>query len=153
MLCYRRGWPDSWSCSLTLYNLIFRYSLFAILATCSNLVSQRLVLGLGNSDVIFIIALSVGTFVGLFLKYILDKRWIFKDTSTGIQGKKFSLYTAMGIVTTLIFWGVETTFWLIWQSNAMRELGAVIGLSIGYTIKYGLDRRFVFTDVHSRSSS
>jgi putative flippase GtrA len=138
---------------LTLYNLIFRYSLFAILATCSNLVSQRLVLGLGNSDVIFIIALSVGTFVGLFLKYILDKRWIFKDTSTGIQGKKFSLYTAMGIVTTLIFWGVETTFWLIWQSNAMRELGAVIGLSIGYTIKYGLDRRFVFTDVHSRSSS
>lgn len=138
---------------MTLYNLIFRYSLFAILATCSNLVSQRLVLGLGNSDVIFIIALSVGTFVGLFLKYILDKRWIFKDTSTGIQGKKFSLYTAMGIVTTLIFWGVETTFWLIWQSNAMRELGAVIGLSIGYTIKYGLDRRFVFTDVHSRSSS
>ena len=153
MLCYRRGWPDSWSCSLTLYNLIFRYSLFAILATCSNLVSQRIVLGIGNSDVIFIIALSVGTFVGLFLKYILDKRWIFKDTSTGIQGKKFSLYTAMGIVTTLIFWGVETTFWLIWQSNAMRELGAVIGLSIGYTIKYGLDRRFVFTDVHSRSSS
>ena len=138
---------------MTLYNLIFRYSLFAILATCSNLVSQRLVLGLGNSDVIFIIALLVGTFVGLFLKYILDKRWIFKDTSTGIQGKKFSLYTAMGIVTTLIFWGVETTFWLIWQSNAMRELGAVIGLSIGYTIKYGLDRRFVFTDVHSRSSS
>jgi len=138
---------------LTLYNLIFRYSLFAILATCSNLFSQRLVLGLGNSDVIFIIALLVGTFVGLFLKYILDKRWIFKDTSTGIQGKKFSLYTAMGIVTTLIFWGVETTFWLIWQSNAMRELGAVIGLSIGYTIKYGLDRRFVFTDVHSRSSS
>ncbi len=138
---------------MTLYNLIFRYSLFAILATCSNLFSQRLVLGLGNSDVIFIIALLVGTFVGLFLKYILDKRWIFKDTSTGIQGKKFSLYTAMGIVTTLIFWGVETTFWLIWQSNAMRELGAVIGLSIGYTIKYGLDRRFVFTDVHSRSSS
>ena len=138
---------------MTLYNLIFRYSLFAILATCSNLVSQRLVLGLGNSDAIFIAALSVGTFIGLFLKYILDKRWIFKDTSTGIQGKKFSLYTAMGIVTTLIFWGVETTFWLIWQSNAMRELGAVIGLSIGYTIKYGLDRRFVFTDVHSRSSS
>lgn len=138
---------------MTLYNLIFRYSLFAILATCSNLFSQRLVLGLGNSDVIFIIALLVGTFAGLFLKYILDKRWIFKDTSTGIQGKKFSLYTAMGIVTTLIFWGVETTFWLIWQSNAMRELGAVIGLSIGYTIKYGLDRRFVFTDVHSRSSS
>lgn len=152
MLCYRRGWPDNRSYSLTLYNLVFRYSLFATLATCSNLVSQRLVLGIGNSDIIFILALLVGTFVGLLLKYILDKRWIFRDTSADIQGKKFFLYAAMGIITTLIFWGVETTFWLVWQSNAMRELGAVIGLSIGYTIKYGLDRRFVFTDIHLRTA-
>jgi hypothetical protein len=27
----------------------------------------------------------------------------------------------------------------------MRELGAVIGLTIGYVVKYELDRRFVFT--------
>jgi putative flippase GtrA len=52
----------------------------------------------------------------------------------------------MGIVTTAIFWITETAFWLHWQTEAMRELGAVIGLMIGYTVKYQLDRRFVFTD-------
>jgi putative flippase GtrA len=28
----------------------------------------------------------------------------------------------------------------------MRELGAILGLSVGYVVKYNLDRRFVFTD-------
>ena len=28
----------------------------------------------------------------------------------------------------------------------MRELGAIIGLGVGYLIKYHLDRRYVFTD-------
>jgi len=86
--------------------------------------------------------------VGLVVKYLLDKRWIFFDTSTGAKahGRKFALYTAMGVVTTCIFWGSETAFWLIWGTDAMRELGAVLGLMVGYGAKYILDRRFVFTD-------
>ena len=52
----------------------------------------------------------------------------------------------MGLITTVIFWGAETAFWLIWRTDAMRELGAVIGLGIGYVVKYHLDRRYVFTD-------
>jgi putative flippase GtrA len=52
----------------------------------------------------------------------------------------------MGLVTTAIFWGTETIFWLTWRTHAMRELGAVLGLVIGYTVKFHLDRRFVFTD-------
>ena len=28
----------------------------------------------------------------------------------------------------------------------MRDLGAIIGLCIGYLVKYNLDYRFVFTD-------
>ena len=67
-------------------------------------------------------AVAAGTLVGLVVKYLLDKRWIFADTSTGVKahGKKFSLYTAMGLVTTAIFWGTETAFWLMWQTDAMR---------------------------------
>ena len=52
----------------------------------------------------------------------------------------------MGLATTAIFWSMETVFWIIWETNFMREVGAVIGLAIGYTIKFNLDRRFVFTD-------
>ena len=51
----------------------------------------------------------------------------------------------MGIVTTMIFWGFEAGFWYVWRSDMMRVLGEVIGLAIGYVVKYELDRRFVFT--------
>ncbi|GAB5471153.1 MAG: GtrA family protein [Rhodospirillales bacterium] len=132
---------------MTLRTLLIRYTAFAVLATLANLAAQRLVLLVRDDGVFFVLALAVGTLVGLVIKYLLDKRWIFYDLETGIKahGQKFTLYSAMGLLTTAIFWGTETGFWLIWQTESMRELGAVIGLTIGYVIKYNLDRRFVFT--------
>lgn len=128
--------------------LVFRYTVFAVIATLANLAMQRLVLMGGDSTLWFMAAVGAGTLIGLVVKYVLDKRWIFGDTSTGAKahGKKFGLYTAMGLITTAIFWGTETAFWLTWQTDAMRELGAVLGLAVGYVVKYNLDRRFVFTD-------
>jgi putative flippase GtrA len=133
---------------VTLRTLILRYTVFAVIAMLANLATQRLVLIQGDSAPWFAAAVAAGTLVGLVVKYLLDKRWIFADTSTGMKahGRKFTLYTAMGLVTTAIFWGTETAFWWIWQTDAMRELGAVLGLSVGYVVKYNLDRRFVFTD-------
>ena len=133
---------------MTLRTLILRYAAFAVVATIVNLGVQRLVLGFGDSAIYFALAMGAGTLAGLVVKYILDKRWIFYDLATGVKahGEKFSRYTAMGLITTAIFWGTETAFWLIWQTDLMRELGAIIGLSIGYVTKYHLDRRYVFTD-------
>lgn len=128
--------------------LILRYTGFAVIATLANLGMQRLVLLSGDSGTLFALAVAAGTLAGLVVKYLLDKSWIFYDGATGLaaHGRKFTLYTVMGIVTTAIFWGTETAFWLIWHSDPMRELGAVTGLMVGYVIKYNLDRRFVFTD-------
>lgn len=133
---------------MTLQTLILRYAAFAVIATIANLATQRFVLQFGETVVHFAWAVGGGTIVGLVIKYVLDKRWIFFDLERGVKnhGRKFSLYTAMGLVTTLIFWGTETAFWLIWKTEMMRELGAILGLSIGYVVKYNLDRRFVFTD-------
>lgn len=133
---------------MTLHILILRYSAFAVIATIANLGMQRLVLTQGDDGMTFTLAVGAGTLVGLVIKYTLDKRWIFFDLDTGVKahGQKFSLYTAMGLITTAIFWSAETAFWLIWRTDVMRELGAIIGLSIGYVVKYNLDRRFVFTD-------
>ena len=133
---------------MTLKTLVFRYTVFAVLATIANLAVQRLVLTGGDTTLWFMAAVGAGTIIGLVVKYILDKRWIFGDTSTGVKAhsKKFGLYTAMGLITTAIFWGTETAFWLTWKTDAMRELGAVLGLAVGYVVKYNLDRRFVFTD-------
>lgn len=137
---------------MMLHTLILRYAAFAVIATATNLITQRFVLISGSSFEHFVLAVAAGTIVGLVIKYLLDKRWIFYDSGTGIRdhGQKFSLYTAMGLVTTAIFWGTETSFWLIWQTNLMRELGAILGLSVGYVVKYNLDRRYVFTDAQLR---
>ena len=128
--------------------LVIRYALFAILATLANLATQRVVLRFGDSGILFVLAVGAGTSVGLVIKYILDKRWIFRDMSVGVaaHSKRFSLYSAMGLLTTAIFWGLETVFWFVWQTHAMREIGAVLGLGIGYVVKYNLDRRYVFID-------
>lgn len=148
---------------LTLGALIARYGLFAVIATLANLGTQRLVMpwaepmpgwldGLVPSPLfataVFGAAMILGTFVGLVIKYVLDKKWIFFDAGTGLKqhGAKFGLYTAMGLVTTAIFWSTESLFWFVWHTEAMRELGAVLGLAVGYVVKYRLDRRFVFTD-------
>ena len=128
--------------------LILRYAAFAILAMAANLLAQRGVLAYDQSPFGFAAALGVGTLVGLLVKYVLDKGWIFYDRATTLRshGKKFSLYTATGVITTLIFWSTETVFWLVWHTEWMREIGAVVGLTLGYVVKYQLDRRYVFTD-------
>lgn len=57
----------------------------------------------------------------------------------------FLLYSSMGIVTTLIFWGFELGFYFLFlEWELAKYIGGLIGLFIGYTIKYFLDKRFVF---------
>ena len=132
---------------MTARTLALRYIAFALLATAGNLAVQRLVLGAIDRAFAYHLALLAGTMVGLVIKYALDKRWIFHDVESGAaaHGRKFTLYTAMGVVTTAVFWASETAAWLVWQTDFARELGAVAGLTVGYVIKYRLDRRFVFT--------
>ena len=142
--------------SLSRTHLVFRYTAFALLAGLANLLSQRAVLSTTRntepaivSSAIgtdYIMAVAVGTIIGLIVKYALDKRWVFFDLDRTLKGnsRKFMLYTVMGGFTTLIFWGSETFFWLVWQTDAMREVGMILGLAIGYICKYNLDRRYVF---------
>ena len=132
--------------------LAARYIAFAAIATFANLACQRAVFAAAGAGpelspaVVYAAAISAGTLAGLVLKYVLDKRWIFRDRSRGLQahGKRFTLYVLMGVATTMIFWGTETVFLIVWRSQFARETGAAIGLSIGYFVKYRLDRRFVF---------
>lgn len=137
---------------MTRASLVLRYAVFAVLATAANLATQRLVLQGSDGAPQFALAVGAGTMTGLVVKYLLDKRWIFRDRDTGLKahGRKFTLYAAMGLVTTAIFWGAETLFWLVWQTDPMREAGALLGLALGYALKYNLDRRYVFAAPEAR---
>ena len=50
----------------------------------------------------------------------------------------------MAVITTLIFWGTEYTFHLIYETELMRYIGGLIGLAIGFYVKYQLDKKYVF---------
>ena len=127
--------------------LAILYSLFAVIATAANIGSQEISIRLHDGAFGIPLSVLVGTGVGLVVKYVLDKRWIFGFRARDLahDSRTFALYTVMGLVTTAIFWGFEFGFHLAFESKEMRYLGGVIGLAIGYVTKYQLDKRYVFT--------
>lgn len=123
-----------------------KYAIFALISTAANISAQDVVTGLYTGAFHILASIVVGTGVGLIVKYVLDKRFIFRFRARSIahDTQVFALYTFMGIVTTVIFWAVEFGFDHIYQTKEMRYLGGAIGLAIGYLTKYHLDRRYVF---------
>ena len=123
-----------------------RYAILAGVATIFNIASQDASLRVYQDDYAIPASIFVGTIIGLFVKYTLDKRFIFrfKAKSRRHDGGTFVLYTVMGILTTFIFWGTEYLFQYLYGTREMRYLGAVLGLAVGYLTKYQLDKRYVF---------
>lgn len=128
------GWP-----------LVFWYSFFALIATAINMGTQWLVMTIYRGSFMLIAAMAFGTSAGLVTKYILDKKWIFQDNSSGLanHAKKFSLYSAAGVITTAVFWGFEAIFYIMLGEH-YALIGGCVGLAVGYVTKYHLDRHFVF---------
>jgi len=123
------------------------YSLFALLSIAVNIGAQDLWLRLWPGPWPIATSVYAGTAIGLAVKYVLDKRYIFRYQTTDAlhNGRTFVLYTLMGLLTTMIFWGFEFGFQALFATRTMRYLGGMIGLAIGYTAKYRLDKHFVFT--------
>ena len=129
-----------------MFSLVFKYSLFAALATAVNLLTQWPFFALLDGPWVLYTAMAAGTITGLVTKYILDKRWIFYFTprNRSDDAYRFMLYTTMGGFTTIIFWGTEMAFYFWVPINGAQYWGGALGLTVGYTAKYLLDRRFVF---------
>lgn len=126
--------------------LVALYALLAAIATVANIGSQYVMESLYTGAHALALAMAAGTGVGLVLKYVLDKRYIFKFRARNAAHDSYMLvlYTLMGVVTTAIFWAFEWGFHHMFRSQAMQYAGAVLGLAVGYFIKYRLDKRFVF---------
>ncbi len=126
--------------------LVLAYSAFAALAMAVNLLTQEGVARLWPYPGSLYVAILAGTLTGLYTKYELDRRYIFAAArrSARGEGRRFLLYSLNGVFTTLVFWGMELAFALTFEAYTMRYVGAVLGLAIGYWLKYRLDRRFVF---------
>lgn len=130
-------------------SLLFLYSLFAIIAIAANVLSQEFALLFYQGAHELVVAIPVGTAVGLVVKFVLDRKYIFKADSVPLSkdGRQFIAYAATGVLTTVLFWGSEIVFELLFASREARYIGAILGLSCGYILKYQLDRRYVFSRV------
>lgn len=133
-------------------SIAVRYTVFAIFATLANIGSQALTVALlkpyFRADWAILGSVLVGTVVGVVVKYLLDKKWVFQFTARSVahQARAFSLYTVFSVGTTLIFWGCELAAQLWFGTEIARYTGGVIGLTIGYIAKYHLDKRITFAD-------
>lgn len=130
----------------TARSIAMMYTLFAAFSTIINIVSQMLSNWVYTGPFAIELSILVGTVAGLPLRYFLEKRFFFTFNSKNIahDSKLFLLYGAVSVITTLIFWGIEFAFHLIFSTEVMRYFGGVIGLSIGFYLKYQLDKRYVF---------
>ena len=126
--------------------LAITYAILALIATAANIAAQDIVIRGYTGSFAVLISVVIGTGVGLVVKYVLDKRYIFQFQARNVahDSQTFLLYTLMGLATTVIFWGFEFGFDHVFESKEMRYLGGIIGLAIGYIAKYHLDKRFVF---------
>lgn len=126
--------------------LASRYAAFAAAATAVNVATQHASSVLYTGPCELYAAIAAGTLTGLAVKYVLDRRWIFHDRPGSLRGHslRFTLYSLTGVLTTAIFWGTELAFVAMGDAPWLRYVGAVLGLAAGYTLKYRLDRRFVF---------
>ncbi|MCB1665588.1 MAG: GtrA family protein [Pseudomonadales bacterium] len=130
-------------------SVVIAYSLFALLAIAANVLSQEASLLLYRGPGELWLSIPTGTAVGLVVKYVLDRKYIFRANTVPLaqDGRQFMAYTATGVITTCLFWGSEILFDQLFATREARYVGAVLGLSAGYLLKYRLDKRFVFTRV------
>lgn len=126
--------------------LAINYAIFALIATVANIGAQDFVVRTYNGVFDILASVIVGTGVGLIVKYVLDKHYIFRFRARSVahDTQTFALYTVMGLATTMVFWGFEFGFHHFFETKEMRYLGGIIGLAIGYLTKYHLDKRYVF---------
>ena len=131
--------------------IVGRYALFAVISMVLNLGAQELVERLAPDSasaakLYLYLSILAGTVVGFSSRYILDKKWVFYDSYDGHfdELKKLILYAAFAGVTTLIFWAAELSAFFLVKTVTAKYAGATIGLTVGFTAKYFLDKNYVF---------
>ena len=147
-------------------NRYFIYMVFAALSIILNIGSQyilRVILQIlipnfANQKLLsfeywFLISLGFGTVIGFLFKFIVDKFIVFEEKLTNDKiadlqktTKQITLYFTFAIFTTMIFWGFEFSFKFFLPGN-WYLIGGLVGLIIGYSVKFLLDREFVFKPI------
>jgi putative flippase GtrA len=101
---------------------------------------------IGKQEISFYLQLFTGTLLGFTAKFLMDKFIVFKEKHENIKHtiKQIIKYGILALFTTIIFWTFEFGFQIFFSFEYRELLGGFIGLTIGYTVKFFLDNKFVF---------
>ena len=126
--------------------LIAKYAFFALIAAGVNLALQWATTTVYRGGLRHAVALLLGTGSGLLVKYLLDKRFIFHFRTLGGRHELRTLlfYGMTGMLTTGVFWATELGFLYGFRTTWAKYIGGALGLTLGYCLKYYLDKNLVF---------
>ena len=96
-------------------------------------------------DIATLLKLATATIAAFIFKYSVDRFLVFKKEKYTSKQKEITgigLYTLFSVFTTFLFWGVQLSFKIYLNQE---YLGLILGLAAGYTIKFFLDKYFVFS--------
>lgn len=119
---------------------LYLYFIFAVVATAVNLLAQNT---LSYFAANIYVQILFGTTAGLLIKFLLDKKYVFKDSKINVAGS-FLLYSLFGAMLTPLWWCIELAFVFYFGTLLAQNIGAIIGLTVCYYLKYLLDKKYVF---------
>ncbi len=122
------------------------YAAFVGVGIVTNLGIQMMVAAAMTTSVEIYLGMGLGALGSMVVKFHLDRRYIFScgPGSWRQKGRQFAFYSLFGVVNILCFWTAELTFHFLFQPDAMRYLGAFLGLAVGHSLKYRIDKHLVF---------
>jgi putative flippase GtrA len=122
------------------------YTAFALVAGSCNLATQWVVSHAWPWPYAVLVSMVCGTGAGFACKYVLDRVFIFRFQPGSMLREALTVtkYGGTGVFTTALFWATELAFHALSEHPYARFAGAALGLAMGYTIKYQLDKRHVF---------
>ncbi|ACV69116.1 GtrA family protein [Desulfohalobium retbaense] len=122
------------------------YATFVAVGIVTNLGIQVTVAAALTTPLKIYLGMGLGALGSMVVKFHLDRRYIFScgPGSLRQKGRQFAFYSLFGVVNILCFWTAELTFHFLFQPAAMRYLGALLGLVVGHSLKYRMDKHLVF---------
>lgn len=136
------------------------YILFAVISVVLNMLIQLTVYNLltltgldllyisiyKNIDILTFIKMGTATVGAFVFKFFVDKLFIFKDRTENISAGLLQviIYGLFAVFTTAIFYASQLSFKLLFVFDYSEYIGGALGLTLGYTVKFLLDRKYVF---------
>tara|TARA_B100000989_G_scaffold299003_1_gene291845 strand:- start:5206 stop:5595 length:390 start_codon:yes stop_codon:yes gene_type:complete len=124
--------------------VINKYILVSLISIIANIALQILFLEVYTKMYRVELSIIIATALTMPARYVLERKFIFSRIRYSSDTKSFLVYTFSACIATVIFIVTEYVFHLVFANDALRYLGGMIGLSLGFYFKFWFDTLKVY---------